>query len=67
MKQEQRLCRTNSSQSVPTVIFQSSFGAEITVDALISIVGEADKIYVRIDQNKAYWLKGEETGAIDIW
>jgi hypothetical protein len=23
--------------------------------------------YVRIDQNKLYWVKGEENGAIDIW
>ena len=23
--------------------------------------------YVRIDQNKNYWVKGDEAGAIDIW
>ena len=23
--------------------------------------------YVRIDQNKLYWVKGEETGNKDIW
>ena len=26
-----------------------------------------DKVYVRIDQNKLYWVKGEETGDKDIW
>ena len=51
----------------PTVILQSPFGGEITVDAVKTLVGEVDKVYVRIDQNKLYWVKGKETGAIDIW
>ena len=50
-----------------TVILQSPFGGEITVDAVKTLVGEVGKVYVRIDQNKLYWVKGEETGAIDIW
>ena len=53
--------------AAPTVILQSPFGGEITVDAVKTLVGEVDKVYVRIDQNKLYWVKGEETGAIDIW
>ncbi len=48
--------------AAPTVI-----GGEITVDAVKTLVGEVDKIYVRIDQNKLYWVKGEETGDKDIW
>ena len=53
--------------AAPTVILQSPFGGEITVDAVKTLVGEVDKIYVRIDQNKLYWVKGEETGDKDIW
>jgi hypothetical protein len=26
-----------------------------------------DKVYVRIDQNKLYWVKGDETGDKDVW
>ena len=51
----------------PTVILQSPFGGEVTAEQILSKVGEVDKIYVRIDQNKLYWVKGEENGAIDIW
>ena len=51
----------------PTVILQSPFGGEITVDAVKTLVGEVDKVYVRIDQNKLYWVKGNETGNKDIW
>ena len=51
----------------PTVILQSPFGGEITVDAVKTLVGEVDKVYVRIDQNKLYWVKGDEAGDKDIW
>ena len=51
----------------PTVILQSPFGGEITVDAVKTLVGDVDKVYVRIDQNKLYWVKGKETGNKDIW
>lgn len=59
--------REKNAPATPTVILQSPFGGEITVDMITSRVGEVDKVYVRIDQNKLYWVKGEETGAIDIW
>ena len=53
--------------AAPTVILQSPFGGEITVDAVKTLVGDVDKVYVRIDQNKLYWVKGDETGDKDIW
>ena len=53
--------------AAPTVILQSPFGGEITVDAVKTLVGEVDKVYVRIDQNKLYWVKGDEAGDKDIW
>lgn len=56
-----------AKKAVPTVILQSPFGGEITVDAVKTLVGDVDKVYVRIDQNKLYWVKGKETGDTDIW
>ena len=26
-----------------------------------------DSVFVRVDQNKLWWIKGEETGSVDIW
>ena len=49
------------------VIIQSELGGEITADAILAKVGEVEKIYVRVDQNKAYWVRGEETGSVDLW
>lgn len=49
------------------VIIQSPFGGEITEKEILAKVGNADTIYVRVDHNKAYWVKGEEYGAVDLW
>ena len=51
----------------PEVIIQTSDGHEITPDKIIAMAKNADKIYVRADENKAYWVKGNETGAHDLW
>ena len=49
------------------IIIQSPLGAEISAAEILAKVGEADKIYVRADENKAYWVKGKKNGAIDLW
>ena len=30
-------------------------------------IGPADRVYVRVDENKAYWVRGEESGSVDLW
>ena len=55
------------SQKAAEVIIQSPMGGEITGDEILARIGEVDKVYVRVDENKAYWVKGEETGDIDLW
>ena len=49
------------------IFIQSAFGHEITPEAILAKVGEVDSVYIRVDQNKMYWVKGEENGAVDIW
>lgn len=49
------------------IVIQSPMGGEITTDAILAKIGEADAVYVRVDQNKAYWVKGEKTGSVDLW
>ena len=51
----------------PTVIIQSPMGGEITQEVILAKVGAVDKVYVRADVNKAYWIKGKETGEIELW
>ena len=49
------------------LVIQSPYGAEITPEEIRERIGEADAVYVRVDQNKAYWVKGEKTGSIDLF
>ena len=49
------------------VIIQSPLGGIITPEEIIARIGEADQIYVRVDENKAYWVRGEESGSVDLW
>lgn len=49
------------------VIIQSPMGGNITPEEILAKVGKADKIYVRVDENKAYWVRGTETGSVDLW
>ena len=49
------------------VIIQSPMGGNITPEAIIERIGKADKIYIRVDENKAYWVRGKETGSVDLW
>ena len=49
------------------VIIQSPLGGEITGTEILKRVGDVDKVYVRVDENKAYWVRGDETGSVDLW
>ncbi len=49
------------------VFIQSPMGGEITPEEILAKAGNVDKVYVRLDQNKLYWVKGDETGSVDIW
>lgn len=50
-----------------TVIIQSPMGGEITPEEVLAKVGPVDKVYIRVDQNAAYWIRGEESGAVNLW
>lgn len=51
----------------PAVVIQSPLGGEITPEAILDKVGDVDAVYVRVDENKAYWVKGDESGAVELW
>ena len=50
------------------IIVQSPMGGNIT-DAEIAakLPKGTETVFVRVDQNKLWWIKGEETGSVDIW
>ena len=59
--------KKTAAKKAVEVIIQSPMGGNITPDEILAKVGKADKIYVRVDENKAYWVRGKETGSVDLW
>jgi transposase len=50
------------------IIIQSPLGGNITPrQVLQKIPAGSDSVYIRVDENKLYWVKGDESGAVDIW
>ena len=56
-----------AAKKTAEVIIQSPLGGEITGAEILARVGDVDKVYVRVDENKAYWVRGKETGSVDLW
>ena len=44
---------------------QSALAKKLGIAA--KIPAGAESVFVRVDQNKLWWIKGEETGSVDIW
>jgi transcriptional regulator with XRE-family HTH domain len=57
--------------SNPTVSVQSMMGGTITVEKILAKVKEAapdaKQIYVKPEENKAYWVSKKSAGSVDLW
>ena len=49
------------------VVIQSPMGGSITPEEILSKTGPVDSVYIRVDENKAYWVRGDETGSVELW
>ena len=56
-----------TAKKAAEVIIQSPLGGEITEAEILARVGNVDKVYVRVDENKAYWVRDNESGSVDLW
>ena len=62
---EKRAAKKNVA---PAVVIQSAMGGSISVEEIVArIPAGADEVYVKVEENKAYWVKGGESGAVDLW
>ena len=60
--------KTTVKKYANEIVIQSPMGGEITADQVAEKVPEGtDCVFVRVDQNKLWWIRGEETGNVDIW
>ena len=52
----------------PEIYIQSPLGGNITPEEILAKIPEGvDAVYVRVDQNKLWWVRGVEYGDVDIW
>ena len=50
------------------IIIESPMGGAISTDEIAKRVPKGtEAVFVRVDENKLYWVKGKNTGDIDIW
>lgn len=50
------------------IYVQSPLGGNITPDEILAKMPEGvEACFVRVDQNLIWWVRGEETGAVEIW
>jgi len=50
------------------IVIQSPMGGIITPEEIAAKLPKgAKQVYVRVDQNKLWWISDEETGSVDIW
>lgn len=71
-KKEAAPAKTSKAKKAATskqtaIVIQSPMGGEITTEDILAKVGDVDTVYVRVDQNAIYWIKGEKSGAVNIW
>ena len=55
-------------KSTATVIIQSTMGGSITTEEILSRLPDGvEKIYIKPEENAAYWVKGDESGSVKLW
>ena len=51
-----------------TIRIQSPMGGNITPEQIAAKVpADAEEVFVRVDQNKLWWVKKDGAGSVDIW
>ena len=67
-KVEKKVKDSKAKAAKLEIIVQSPMGGNITAEEIAAKVpAGAESVFVRVDQNKLWWIKGEETGSVDIW
>jgi hypothetical protein len=49
-------------------MIQSQLGGMITPEEVLQRIPEnCDAVYIKPEENKAYWVKGLESGCVNLW
>ena len=51
-----------------TIYIQSQLNGIITPEEVLNRIPEgSDEVYIKPEENKAYWVKGEDSGNVTLW
>ena len=65
---EKKKPRGKKQSKQPVVLIESQSGSQITTsDILKKIPAGCESVYVKPEENKAYWVKGDDSGSVDLW
>lgn len=59
--------------AMPEIMIQSVMGGEITIAEILSRIAEqtgektVTNVYIKAEENRAYYVAGEECGSIELW
>ena len=54
--------------STTKVFIESMLGGSITTEEILKKIPKGTtEVYVKPEENKAYWVKGDKTGSVDLW
>lgn len=52
----------------PAITIESGMGGQISLDDILSRIPDGvDQVYIKPEENKAYWVSKDWTGSIDLW
>ena len=68
VKLSERKAAPKKAEKKLEIYIQSPYGGNITPEEIAARMPEgAEACFVRVDQNLIWWIRGEETGAVEIW
>ena len=67
-KQEKKQNKPVKDADERDLTFETTGGRQTTLETIAEKIPDGvDTAYIRLEENKIYWVKGKETGTIDIW
>ena len=55
-------------KTAPSVTIQSAMGGSISIEEIMQRIPEgAEEVYIKVEENKAFWVKGEDRGFVLLW
>ena len=58
----------NNNKVAQKLIIQSRLGGEMSADEILSkIPNEVEKVYIKPEENGAYWVSSNDAGSVELW